>query len=329
MLKRAIARCTCGATHLLIRKRNNMQYYKALQPLAQTDGTRGCAIALGYFDGIHVGHRAVIQTAVRWAKENGADPALFTFALPQKSTLKGSTILSLDDKHQAVESLGVAHYIAPAFADIKDQTPEQFVDSLIHLLGARAIVCGENFNFGAKAAGDVALLKTLCAAQNVAVFALPLAEYQGEGVSSTRIRTALAAGDIPAVNAMLGAPYLIDFAVQHGQGLGKTLGVPTINQIYPEGFQQPKQGIYITRVNIDGVWYPSATGIGSRPTVNSDVNHITCETFIPNFAGDLYDTTPVLEFYQYVQPIQRFDSLDALKACIDGAAKRAMDYFAP
>ncbi len=305
-----------------------MQIYHQMQAISPTSGQTGCAIALGYFDGIHLGHRAVIQTAVDWAKANQAVPALFTFALPQKNTLKGNALFALEDKHALVEQMGVEHYFAPAFAQIKDLTPTQFVDCLVHTLGARAIVCGENFTFGAKAAGDVALLKSICAPLGVAVFALPMAQYEGKTVSSTRIRQALAAGDIAATNAMLGLPYAIRFAVQHGQGLGKTLGVPTINQNYPDGFQLPKEGIYITRVLLDGVWYPSATGIGSRPTVNQDASTITCETFIPNFEGDLYGQNPILEFYSYLSPTQRFDSLSALKDCIDAAAQAAVAYFA-
>ena len=142
------------------------------------------------------------------------------------------------------------------------------------------------------------------------------------------IRTALEGGDVPAANAMLGMPYAIRFAVQHGAGLGHTLGVPTINQIYPAGFQMPRYGIYITRTRIGDTWYPSATGLGTRPTVNSDETKVTCETFIPDFSGDLYGTDPVVEFYAYLSPSKKFDTLDELKACIDHAARRAKAYFA-
>ena len=135
-------------------------------------------------------------------------------------------------------------------------------------------------------------------------------------------------GDVPAANAMLGMPYAIRFAVQHGAGLGRTLGVPTINQIYPAGFQMPRYGIYITRTRIGDTWYPSATGLGTRPTVNSDETKVTCETFIPDFSGDLYGTDPVVEFHAYLSPSKKFDTLDELRACINNAAKRAQEYFA-
>ena len=104
---------------------------------------------------------------------------------------------------------------------------------------------------------------------------------------------------------MLGTPYAIRFPVQHGAGLGRTLGVPTINQIYPEGYQLPRYGIYITRTWIDGRAYPSATGLGTRPTVNDDATKVTCETFIPGFHGDLYGADPAVEFHRLPEPQQK------------------------
>ena len=172
------------------------------------------------------------------------------------------------------------------------------------------------------------LLRTLCEPLGVKVIVVPMAQFEEKPVSSTRIRTALEGGDIPAANAMLGMPYAIRFAVQHGAGLGHTLGVPTINQLYPQGFQLPRFGIYITRTKIGDVWYPSATGLGTRPTVNNDPSKVTCETFIPGFSGDLYGTDPVVEFHAYLSPSKKFDTLDELRACINNAAKRAQEYFA-
>ena len=115
--------------------------------------------------------------------------------------------------------------------------------------------------------------------------------------------------------------------MQHGAGLGRTLGVPTINQIYPEGYQLPRYGIYITRTWIDGRAYPSATGLGTRPTVNDDATKVTCETFIPGFHGDLYGADPAVEFHAYLSPSKKFDTLDELRACIQHAARRAEEYF--
>ena len=241
--------------------------------------------------------------------------------------MKGKRLLSTEDKHALIASLGVEHYLCPDFEEIKAMTPEQFVQGIVRDCKAKALFCGENFTFGAKAAGNPDLLRKLCAPLGVEVVIVPMTQFEEKPVSSTRIRTALEGGDIPAANAMLGMPYAIRFAVQHGQGLGRTLGVPTINQLYPEGFQLPRYGIYITRTKIGGKWYPSATGLGTRPTVNDDASKGTCETFIPGFAGDLYGTDPVVEFHAYLRPSKKFDSLDELKACIHHAAQRAEAYF--
>ena len=286
-------------------------------------------MALGYFDGIHVGHQTVIGGAVSWAKAHGAAAALFTFKLPGASKIKGRRLFSIEDKRRIVAGLGVEHYLVPAFADIQAMTPEQFVYGLVADCQARAFFCGENFTFGAKAAGDPALLRALCAPLGVEVHVMPMARYEGKPVSSTRIRAALEGGDIPAVNAMLGAPYAVRFPVQHGAGLGHKLGVPTINQVYPAGFQLPRYGIYITRTWIDGRAYPSATGLGTRPTVNTDESKVTCETFIPGFSGDLYGRRIRLLFERRLREERHFPSLDALRRQLDTDAARTLELTAP
>ena len=303
-----------------------MQIYPSMSPL-QLGGKQGSAGALGFFAGIHTGPRPVICGAVDGAQAHGAAAALFTFKLPGGSKIKGRRLYSVEEKRRIVAGLGVEHYLVPTFADIMSMTPEQFVRGLVADCRARAFFCGENFTFGARAAGDPALLQKLCQPLGVEVHILPMAQVEGRPVSSTRIRAALEGGDIPAANAMLCAPYAIRFPVRHGAGLGRTLGVPTINQIYPEGYQLPRYGIYITRTWIKGRAYPSATGLGTRPTVNDDSTKVTCETFIPGFYGDLYGTDPVVEFHTYLSPSKKFDTLDELRDCIRHAARRAEEYF--
>lgn len=303
-----------------------MQIYSQLSPL-ELGGKQGAAVAMGYFDGIHIGHRAVIGGAVKWARTHGAAPVVFTFHLPVENRMKGKRLISTADKHRLMENLGVEHYLVPDFELIKGLSAEAFVRGIVEDCQARALFCGENFTFGARAAGTPELLRQLCAPMGVEVVVLPMAQFEEKTVSSTRIRSALEGGDIPAANAMLGMPYAIRFPVLHGKGLGHTLGVPTINQVYPQGFQLPRFGIYITRTCIDGVWYPSATGLGTRPTVNEDQTKVTCETFIPDFAGDLYGKEPVVEFHAYLSPSKKFDTLDQLRDCIWNAARRAREYF--
>lgn len=303
-----------------------MQYLNTLAPLAHG---RGTAVALGFFDGVHTGHRAVIGAAAQYAAAHGLAPAVFTFALPAGSAIKGGRIFSQAEKHRRIGQLGIQWVLEPPFEQFRALSPEQFVTQvLLGLYHAKAVFCGQNFTFGKNKAGNVALLRRLCGAAGVTVCTLPTALHEGAPVSSTRIRTALAGGDLPGANAMLGQPYRIDFAVRRGHGLGRTLGFPTINQVFPAGFQMPRYGIYITRVCIEGAWYPGATGLGTRPTVNTTGEGPTCETFIQNFCGDAYGENPVLEFCQYLCPSRRFDSLEGLRACVQDAAAQARQYFA-
>ena len=135
-----------------------MQIYSQLAPLA-LGGAHGSAVAMGFFDGIHIGHRAVINGAVEWARAHGAAPAVFTFRLPTENKMKGKRLLSTEDKHALIASLGVEHYLCPDFEEIKAMTPEQFVLGIIRDCNARALFCGENFTFGARAAGTPELLR--------------------------------------------------------------------------------------------------------------------------------------------------------------------------
>ena len=300
-----------------------MRYY---EHLTQLPAPGGSSVALGYFDGLHIGHQTVVKQAVETGRAKGLTPALFTFRLPEASRIKGPRLMSIEVKHQRAADLGVELYMAPDFEEFCGFTPMEFVEKLLMgCYNAKEVCCGENFTFGAKKSGNVQVLKELCAQKGIGVTVLPLCPYKGEPASSTRIRQALSEGDIPSANDMLGAPYQIDFEVQHGKGLGHTLGFPTINQHYPSGYQTPKEGVYITRTFAGGKWWPSATGYGSRPTVGGV--RPTCETYIPGFEGCLYGTRPVVEFYRYLTETRKFETLEELTGCVLGAAEEAKRFF--
>ena len=146
-----------------------MQIISQFVPLPLADPAQGTAVAMGYFDGIHIGHRAVIDGAVQWARAHGAAPAVFTFRLPVDNKMKGKRLLSSADKHALIASLGVEYYLTPDFEEIKGLSPEQFVRSIVENCHAKALFCGENFTFGAKAAGTPELLRKLCAPLGVEV----------------------------------------------------------------------------------------------------------------------------------------------------------------
>lgn len=305
-----------------------MQIHHELTPITAPCGS---AVALGYFDGVHCGHRAVLGAAAACAAQNGLTAAAFTFELPGNSTLKGGRILSLQLKHTRIAEIGIEEYLEPPFEQFRSLSPEEFVQRvLVECFHAKAVFCGDNFTFGAKAAGNVPMLRKLCAPLGIQVNLVPMAQYQGQTVSSTRIRAALESGDLDIANAMLGKPYCIDWPVTHGKGIGSgKLGTPTINQNYPAEAQQLCTGVYLTRIWLDGRWYPAATGIGRRPTVDSSANAaVTCETYVPDFCGNVYGQAPMLEFHKYLCPVRKFNSMQELAQLIHDAARESKNYFA-
>ena len=300
-----------------------MQIYSGFLPIP---APRGTALAMGFFDGLHIGHCQVVAAAVRWAAEQGCEAAVFTFTM-QGMGKKGGRLETLEQKHAQLQKMGVDYIAEPPFSSFKDLTPEQFVRGIQADFKAKAVFCGPNFTFGKGAVGNVELLRTLCAPLGIQVFVIPFATDGGQPVSSTRIRQALAEGDVAAAARLLGHPYAVTLPVCHGRGLGRTLGVPTLNQIFPAEFQLPKSGIYITRVLLADGWHAGATGLGSRPTVNEDAADVTCETFLPDYHGDLYGAVVTTEFCKYLCPTRKFDTLDELRHCILSAASQAVAYF--
>lgn len=305
-----------------------MQQYSTMTPV---NAPTGSAVALGYFDGVHCGHRAVLGAAAAFARQNGLTAAAFTFELPAGNSLKGGRILSLPQKHARVAALGIEQYMEPSFEEFRSLSPEEFIQKiLVDCFAAKAVFCGDNFTFGAFAAGDVEMLQELCASRGISVHIVPMAQYGGKVVSSTRIRAALEEGRMEDANAMLGEPYAIAWPVTHGKGLGGSrLGTPTLNQNYPASAMQPCPGVYLTRVFLQGRWWPAATGIGRRPTVEStDTVPVTCESYLPDFSGDVYGQSPTLEFYHYYCPVRKFGSMQELAALIRRAGEESKAYFA-
>lgn len=300
-----------------------MNIHTGLQAAKMNTGT---AVALGYFDGVHLGHRAVMQAALGFATQHALASAAFTFTLPAEN-YKGKALLTQTEKERRIAALGIDVLLCPPAAEIFGLNCEQFVQQvLVQALHAKAVFCGDDFTFGKNAAGNVALLRTLCAAHGITVQTVPTVLVDGAPVSSTRIRAALGAGEMEQVNTLLGQPYSIDLPVQAGKHFGRTMGLPTINQIYPAHLQLPQSGVYITQTVLDGTPYASATGLGSRPTVGGE--GITCETFILGFSGDLYGTAPTVRFYRYLKPTVKFASKEELHAYISSAAQAAKAYFA-
>ena len=202
-------------------------------------------VALGYFDGVHLGHRAVIDAAVQYAKLHEITPAVFTFALNDAFlTSRGGDILSATQKEKRIAKLGINHYVCPPASAFYGKSAAWFVEKILHKkLKAKAVFCGRDFTLGKAKEADVTALKQLCSAFDIEVIVIDSITVDGEAVSSTRIRSLLKNGEIEQVNTLLGTPYAIDFEVVHGKQLGRTIGTPTINQLYPPHLVSPKYGV--------------------------------------------------------------------------------------
>ena len=272
------------------------------------------AVALGFFDWIHRGHQAVIQGALDCA-EMGLRPAVFTYRIANNIPERKSSFMwinSEDDRIRMMECLGVQDVIQPTFEEFCDMTPEAFVeDFLIRRMRAKVIVCGEDFRFGKKAAGNVEMLKALCAPYGVEVRLVAPVVLDGDRISSTRIRGYVTKGNMSLAWRMLGRPYSLRFPVVSGNKIGRTLNFPTINQIYPDHFAIPRFGVYVSVSEVDGELYSSVTNVGVKPTVGSD--RPLAETYILGFSGNLYGTRIRVSLCHFIRPEMKFASLEDLR----------------
>lgn len=267
------------------------------------------AIALGGFDGLHRGHQAVLRAAL-------GDPALcsavFTFdSLPQVK--HNRRLMSAAMQQSLLAQMGFARIYRADFHALHAMSPESFVTELLaKRLRAKKISCGFNYRFGYQGAGDSALLQKLCAPLGIAVAVVQPVMAEGAPVSSTRIRTLMEQGEAEAAAALLGRPFAIDFAVSHGRELGRTIGMPTINQVFPDDFVLPRFGVYASVAVVNGRRYAGVTNVGVKPTVGAE--RPLAETNILGFADDLYGQCIPLELHHFLRPEQKFPSVAALSA---------------
>ncbi len=282
------------------------------------------AVALGLFDGLHIGHRTVIAEAVRLGKGHAA---VYTFSPATVHTKNAAKrLVSAKEQYTVLQSIGVTEVFETDFASVCDVSPADFVETILkNQLHATAVTCGFNYRFGKGGAGDAALLCDLCAAHGISVTVVPSVTNHGQAVSSTAIRTALADGDMPTVRRMLGRGYCLSIPVEHGQHLGRQLGMPTINQPIPNDLVCPRYGVYASCVEIDGKVHTAVTNIGCRPTVGADSP--LAETWIDGYHGDLYNKTINLYPVKFLRDEQPFDTLDALQNQVVCDAKQAQQVF--
>ena len=290
-------------------------------------------IALGFFDGVHRGHGALLRRAAEEARRRGCTPAVFTFDRPPKEVITGipcPLINSPEDRSDLVKRLyGIDEMLMVPFDDEMRTTPwDRFVtDILVGRYGAVHLVAGHDHHFGYKNQGSPELLREKCAELGLGCDIIPAVTLDGVTVSSTHIRKLLEEGGVESARAFLGHPHVLTQTVGHGRRLGRTIGVPTANLVAPPHVLLPRRGVYAAKVTLpDGRAFGGVTNVGVRPTVNHGQD-VTVEPWILDFDGDLYGQKLRVEFFRRLREERKFDSLEALRAQIQCDALRTRQVF--
>ena len=300
-------------------------------------------IALGFFDGVHMGHGALLRRVKETADRLGAVPAAFTFDRSPAAAITGKAVpllSTLEDRNALMNGLyGIQELVVAPFHTMQHMDWEDFIQSyLVGELRVVHVVAGHDFHFGYMGEGNPERLKAKCQALGVGCDIIPKVELDGVTVSSTYIRTLIAQGEMERAVEFLGHPYRLTRQVTHGKRLGSRLGFPTVNLRIPEGVIVPAFGVYATHVWVlpdypdyrpctpgEGP-YMAVTNVGVRPTVE-DGDQVTVESFLLDFDGDLYGRTVRVEFYKYLRPERKFPSVEALAEEIQHNADQTREFF--
>lgn len=269
------------------------------------------AIALGTFDGVHFGHKKVLKLAA----ENEFSVAL-VFALPPKFYFlnKGIALTDKAKKEELILSLSVNKVDFLDFLTVKDILPEDFFNGILKKYNPSVIYCGENYTFGKNGEGDVKLLKELCQKNNVVLNIVPYVCDGEQIISSSYIRNLLKQGKVNKANALMVEDFSFLAPVINGDKRGRTIGFPTINQLYPKEMAEVKFGVYASYVFINEKGYKSITNIGIRPTYQT--KEVFAETYIIGFDGDLYGSEIRVYLKEFLREEKKFSNLNELKETI-------------
>ena len=293
---------------------------------------RKYAIALGFFDGVHIGHGALIKRACEVAEQNGLIPAVLTFDTHPMSKITGISepmLTSETDREGVLErEFGVKDVIILPFDDeMMHMHWKDFAEYIIEKFSAEYLICGHDYTFGFKGEGKAEMLKEICGEKGIGCDIIPAVLIDGVRVSSTLIRNLISEGEIEKANRNLGHAHVLTDIVRDGKKLGRTIGSPTINMQFEKGVIIPRHGVYATKVYLeDGSVHLGVTNVGVRPTVENTDN-VNAETYILNYSGDLYGKQVRIEFYKFVRPEMKFENVEELKAQIGRDAASVQTYF--
>lgn len=294
---------------------------------------RKCVLALGFFDGVHRGHAALLNRTIERAEALGVEGAVMTFDTHPDTLVQGTPvplINSAPDRANLIRRLfDIDRVEFFRFTEETMHMPwEEFLRSIQAELGVVGFVVGYDFRFGWRGEGNTGRLRDYCAANGLTCDVVDKVELDGITVSSTYIRRLVSLGQVERAMEYLGHPHILTQTVRHGRRIGHTIGIPTVNLVPPPHVLVPGDGVYIARVCLmDGSSYAAVTNVGTRPTVNNG-SDLTVESWMLDFDGDLYGQSIRVEFYKRLRDEIRFDSLDALKAEICRNADDARAYFA-
>ena len=283
--------------------------------------------ALGFFDGVHLGHQELLTQCVRLAEQRNCEAAAITFDRhPQSLFLNTPPMLisTLPDRQNLLKRYGIEYIETFPVTKETMATPWQEFLELLVRRGAEGFVCGRDFRFGHRGQGNSGNLQAFCEARGMPCIIVEEQSLDGIRISSTYIRRQIEEGDMATAVRFLGHPYVLTGTVVPGKQLGRRLGIPTANLRLPEEAAVPKFGVYACRCIIDDEAYPAVTNVGTRPTVEG--RGITVEPWILDYSGDLYGRDITLEFYRFLRREQKFPDLDALKTQIREDAEMTREY---
>ncbi len=277
------------------------------------------AIALGTFDGVHIGHKVVINAA----KKSGFSPVVVAFPEAPRGIITGEkSVLTLpSQKKEILLSLGAHSVYYLEFSKVRDMSPTEFLEFLVCEFDPAFITCGFNYRFGKNGRGDVSTIRDFCNERGIEFAEISPVSEEGTVVSSTAIRKLLEIGEIENANRLLSRPFSFSAPVIHGDERGRTIGFPTINQVYPPNLVAVKFGVYKSVVAIGDKKYNGITNIGVRPTFQNGL--VSAETYIIGFDGNLYGATVKLELLRFIRSERKFSSVDELKANIESDIQAA------
>lgn len=294
--------------------------------------TQKRAIALGFFDGVHIGHAALLNRTKERAAQLGAMPSVLSFDVHPDKLVFGTDVPLINSaigREDIIRRLyGIDNVVFLHFnRRLMCMAWRDFIDELIDELNISWIVVGHDFCFGYRGEGTAQRLKDYCESIGIGCDIIPAVTLDGNVVSSTHIRKLISEGNIREANRCLGHPHTLTDTVHSGYHLGTKMGAPTINMFFPADVLVPKHGVYATKVYIeDGSAYIAVTNVGVRPTI-SDENKVSVESHLLDYEGNLYGRQARVEFFEFLREEKKFDSYEELFAQISRDCADAKDFF--